>query len=114
VIAGLYFLLRDIALKGKVGAGVAGPIGILQLAGEAVRLGGIRLANFTAVLTINLAVLNILPIPALDGGRLVFLGLEKFRGKPIPRRVESMTHAAGMALLFILIILLTIYDIRRL
>lgn len=112
--AALYFLFRDL-LVGRVAApAIVGPVGIVQIAGEAAAVGILRLVHFAAILTINLAVLNILPIPALDGGRLVFLGIERARGKPIPRRIEQTFHAAGMAALIGLIILITIHDVRRL
>lgn len=112
--AALWFILKDLVTEGRVGPSVAGPIGIVQLAGEAARLGIVRLLNFAAILSINLAVLNVLPIPALDGGRLLFLGIERFRGKPVSRRTEQVAHAIGMAVLLGLIFLITIYDIRRL
>jgi regulator of sigma E protease len=112
--AALYFILRDLLMGGKISPSVAGPVGIVQMAGEAARLGALRLANFAAILTINLAVLNVLPIPALDGGRILFLAIERARGKPISRKVEQVLQQAGMAVLIGLILLITIYDIRRL
>lgn len=112
--AALYFVLKNLVTEGRVGPSIAGPVGIVNIAGEAARMGAIRLLNFAALLTINLAVLNILPIPALDGGRIAFLAVEKIRGKPVSHKIENATHAAGMALLLMLILLLTIYDIRRL
>ncbi len=112
--AALYFVFRDIFVEGKISPSIAGPVGIIRLAGEAAQLGILRLINFAAILTINLAVLNILPIPALDGGRIMFLGIEKLRKKPISQKVEQALHAAGMAILIALILLITIYDIKRL
>jgi regulator of sigma E protease len=112
--AALYFVLKDLITEGRIAPSIAGPVGIVQIAGEAAKLGVSRFINFIAILTINLAVLNILPIPALDGGRILFLILEKIRGKPISRKVEEIFHMTGMAILIGLIILITIYDIKRL
>jgi regulator of sigma E protease len=112
--AALYFVLKNLFVEGKVAPGIAGPVGIIQLAGQTFEMGVLRLINFAAVLSINLAVLNILPIPALDGGRILFLSIERLRGKPIPPKVEQAFHAAGMAVLIALILLITVYDIRRL
>lgn len=114
VVAGLGRLVKDLVATRKVSEGVAGPIGIVGVAGEAAKMGWVRLALFAALLTINLAVLNFLPLPALDGGRALFIAVEKLRGRPLPRRLETATHAAGMAILLILIILISIQDIRRL
>lgn len=114
VVAALGRIVKDLVSQGKVTEGVAGPIGIVGVAGEAARLGITRLILFAALITINLSVLNFLPIPALDGGRILFLVLEKIRGKPISRRFETATHAIGMAILLTLIILISIQDIRRL
>lgn len=112
--AALYYIVRDLFLEGKVSPSVAGPVGIIQMAGEVARLGITRFLNFAAILTINLAVLNILPFPALDGGRILFLAIERARGKPISRRIEQALHAAGIAVLVGLMFLITVYDLRRL
>ena len=63
--------------------GVAGPVGIIQLIGESARVGLVYLLNLTAIISINLGLLNLFPIPALDGSKLIFLGIEALRGKPI-------------------------------
>ena len=70
--------------------------------------------RITALLSINLAVMNLLPLPALDGGRILFLGIEKLRGKPISRKVEGYINMIGLLALFGLMILLTYQDIARL
>ncbi|MFN7088419.1 MAG: M50 family metallopeptidase [Candidatus Paceibacteria bacterium] len=114
ILVALYDLLKNLFATGKIPEGVAGPIGIASITGEVFKLGIIRLLNFTALLSINLAVLNILPIPALDGGRVFFVVLEKLIGRPISRRLEATSHALGMAILLTLIMLISIHDIRRL
>ena len=63
------------------------------------------LIQWSAALSVNLGVINLLPIPAMDGGRLVFLGLEAIRGKPIDSNKEGMVHFIGFALLFLLVII---------
>ena len=66
------------------------------------------------LISINLGIMNILPIPALDGGRFLFMVIEAVRGKPIPPEKEGMIHMAGLVLLFSLMILLTVMDLRKL
>jgi len=97
-----------------VGGEIAGPIGIAQVAGQAARYGVIALLEFMSILSLNLAVLNLLPIPALDGGRLVFVFIEKIFGRPVRPAFEKSTHQIGMIILFTLLILISIHDILRL
>ena len=74
----------------------------------------LTMLNMTILITANLGVMNLLPLPALDGGRLVFLIIEAVRGKPINREAEGMVHFAGILLLFGLMILITFKDVRGL
>lgn len=95
-------------------ADISGPVGIAVLSREAARLGIVYLMQFTAILSINLAILNILPFPALDGGRLVFLAIEKMRGgKPVKKEIESLLNTAGFFLLILLMVWITWKDIIR-
>lgn len=94
-----------------VEAEVAGPVGIAVLTGEVARLGFAHLLQFAAMLSINLAVINVLPIPALDGGRVAFLVLELIRRKPTTPRVEQIVHGTGFAILLILVVIVTLKDI---
>ncbi|OGG11522.1 hypothetical protein A2Z00_02735 [Candidatus Gottesmanbacteria bacterium RBG_13_45_10] len=96
------------------GADVAGPIGIAQVTGQAVKFGWAAVLEFMSILSLNLAVLNILPIPALDGGRLLFVVIEKILGRKVRPAFEQSTHQIGMIILFILIILISINDVLRL
>lgn len=91
----------------------SGPVGIAVITGRVAKLGFVYLLQFTALLSVNLAVINILPIPALDGGRLVFLLIEKFRGKGVRPFVEAAIHRMAFMLLILLIIIITIQDIGR-
>ncbi len=93
---------------------IGGPIFIAQIAGETARQGILSLFSFTALLSVNLALLNLLPIPALDGGHLLFLLIEKLRGKPLSLKQRSIIQQIGMAFLLLLIILVTYNDIFRL
>ena len=95
---------------------ISGPIGIAQITGEVTQQGGIRGWLVLAVLfSINLAILNILPIPMLDGGRLLFVGIEWVRrGKRIPPEKEGLVHLIGFVVLIGLIILISANDINRL
>ena len=74
----------------------------------------LNLANFAILLSANLGVLNLLPLPALDGGRLLFLLIEAVRGKPIDREKEGYVHMVGMVLLMILMVLVLFNDIVKL
>ena len=99
---------------GTAPAVVTGPIGIAQLTGEVAKAGLSPLLEFAAFLSINLAIINILPLPALDGGRLVFVLLEWMRrGKRVPARVEGFIHMVGFALLITLVMAVTYQDIIR-
>ncbi len=93
---------------------VTGPVGIAQITGEVAQAGLSPLLEFAAFLSINLAIINLLPLPALDGGRIAFVFLEWVRrGKRVPARIEGMIHMAGFALLIGFILLVTYQDILR-
>ena len=95
---------------------LSGPVGIAQITGEVTQQGGLRGWLILSILfSINLAILNLLPIPMLDGGRLVFVGLEWIRGgKRVPPEREGMVHLIGFAVLIGLILIITYQDIARL
>lgn len=114
-IAWTIFSFIASAFRGLVGLeGVMGPIGIVGATGTVAKLGFSYLLGFIALLSINLAILNIIPFPALDGGRLLFLLIEKIKGSPINPRFSSIVHGVGMALLLILMLAITYRDILRL
>lgn len=93
---------------------VAGPVGIAGLVGDAAAYGAATLATFIAVISLNLAVINLLPVPALDGGRLVFVAVEAVRGKAIDPVWAQRVNVAGFALLMLLMLIITYRDIARL
>jgi len=102
------------ALSGqKVSDEVAGPIGIAQVTGEAARIGPSAVLNLMSILSLSLALLNVLPIPALDGGRLFFIVIEAIIGKPVRASWERNAHQIGMLLLLLFIVLVTLNDITR-
>lgn len=92
---------------------LSGPVGIFQFTGQAAQSGIYMLVHWTAFLSINLGIMNLLPIPALDGGRLLFIGLEALRGRPIDPQKEGIVHFIGFALLMLLILVVTWNDIQR-
>lgn len=94
--------------------GVSGPIGIIQLIQESARYGIIYLVNLTALISINLGLLNLIPIPALDGSRLLFLAVEAVRGRPVNPEKENFVHLIGFVLLMLLMVIITYRDILRL
>jgi regulator of sigma E protease len=97
---------------------VSGPVGIAGAVGMILDLGGaqaiIQLLNLLGLLSLSLAMMNILPFPALDGGRLAFLLVEAVTGRKIPSRVENLINQAGMALLLLFIILVSFNDVTKL
>ena len=109
-------------LRGKLGADdVAGPVGMAQIVDEVVEEtapGGpllvfMNMVNLAMLLSVSLGVMNLLPLPALDGGRLLFLLLEVIRGKPIPPEKEGLIHMAGFIALMILMVFVMFNDIQR-
>ena len=114
IILAFYSLIRDLIIGVSVSGQVAGPVGIATLTGQVASLGITYLLQFMALLSLNLALVNILPFPALGGGRLLFLLIEKFKGKPVRQSVETWIHTIGFWLLIVLILVITYKDIMRL
>jgi len=106
-ISGLYGLIRS----GEGLSSLGGPVKIAQLTGEVTRLGLGYVIQFTAYLSVNLAILNIIPFPALDGGRILFLLIEKIRRKPNNPKIEAMVNTIGFLVLLALIALISIKDV---
>lgn len=113
VVGGFVGIIKNL-FAGQVPQGVAGPVGIYALTSEAASFGFLAMINFLGILSVNLAILNILPFPALDGGRLLFIGIESVVGKKIVPKVEATIHTIGMIILIILILAVTAQDIKRL
>ncbi|KKT66050.1 MAG: Site-2 protease, Metallo peptidase, MEROPS family M50B, partial [Candidatus Curtissbacteria bacterium GW2011_GWC1_44_33] len=113
VIAGLIKIITDL-FAGQAPRDLAGPVGIFAITSEAARLGALPLINFVGILSVNLAILNILPFPALDGGRLLFVFIEGIMGRKVVPKVEAVIHTIGMIILILLILAITARDIQRL
>lgn len=114
IIVGFFELIKNLLITGRVSQEVAGPVGIAVLTGQAINLGFIYLLQLIALISLNLAVLNLVPFPALDGGRLLFLGIEKIKGSKIDPKVENSIHSIGLILLLALAALITYRDILKL
>lgn len=93
---------------------LSGPVGIYDMTDQVAESGTTNLLRWAALLSINLGIVNLLPIPALDGGRLLFLFIEALRGKPIDRQKEGIVHFIGFSLLMLLMLVVTWNDIQRL
>jgi len=99
---------------GGTGLQVTGPIGIAELTGEFAKAGMSALLEFTALISINLAIINLFPFPGLDGGRLVFVALEWVRrGRRIPPQKEGLVHLIGFIILIGILVVVSYYDIIR-
>ena len=93
---------------------LSGPIGIYKIVGASAKSGLINLIYLTGYLCVNVGIINIIPLPAFDGGRILFLIIEKIKGKPVSPKVENTIHSIGMVLLMILMVAITINDIIKL
>jgi len=113
IAKGFAELIKNLIISGRVPQDISGPVGIAVLTGQAAQLGFIYLLNLVALISLNLVVLNILPFPALDGGRLLFLGIEKIKGSKVNPKIENAIHGAGLAILLFLVILITYRDILK-
>lgn len=114
ITVGIVSLLADAVTFRADFSQVAGPVGIVGLVGEASAYGITALLMFTAFISLNLAVINILPFPALDGGRLVIVGIEALKGSSINPQYVAITNMIGFALLMLLMVAVTWNDIVRL
>jgi regulator of sigma E protease len=113
IVVALFTIIKNLILGAGVPEGVAGPIGVAVWTGQLVDLGWMYVLNFIAILSLNLAIINFLPFPALDGGRVLFLVIEKLRGKPVDQRIENLIHSIGFILLILLMVLITYSDVVK-
>jgi len=112
-IVGFANIIKD-AFVGNVGLDVvAGPIGIYSLVGQAQSLGFTYLLGITALISISLGIINLVPFPALDGGRLLFLIIETVKGSPIKPQVANTLNYVGFAILLLLMVLVTYGDLLK-
>lgn len=113
ILSGFGALLHSLFAEARVPQDLSGPVGIAVLTGKVVNLGWIYVVQFAALLSLNLAIINILPIPALDGGRLLFVIIEKLRGKANDEKTEAIAHQIGFLLLMLLVLAVTYRDLAR-
>ena len=114
IFVSFFLLIKGLIFGQGLAFGVAGPVGIASIIGDSARLGVPYLINITAMISLSLAAMNILPISALDGGRLFFVLVEKVIGKPVPLKYEQLAHTIGFLLLLFLIVIVTFRDIMGL
>lgn len=112
-VMGYATIIKNVFVTGRAGVELSGPVGIAVITGKAAKSGFTYLMQFVALISINLAVLNIIPFPALDGGRLLFVGIEKLKGKPVSKKIEGAINSAGFALLILLMIYVTTKDVIK-
>jgi regulator of sigma E protease len=109
--------LRGFARMFRVGLSpseIAGPVGIVAIGGAVAQTGLTNLIRFAAFLSINLFIINMLPLPALDGGRIAFILLEKLRGgKRFAPQTEGLVHLIGMLLILVFTVVVSYFDIVR-
>ncbi len=108
IIVGLWKIIT-----GSAPLEVAGPLGIAQMAGEAAKSGWVNLLNFSSLLSVYIGFLNLLPLPVLDGGVLLLLGIEKLRGKPLEKEKMQIIYYIGISILLILFLFGTYSDLLR-
>ena len=108
------FTLLGTLISGKFSIDdLSGPVGIYKATEEVAQSGVYNLMYWAALLSINLGIMNLLPLPALDGGRLLFFLFEAIRGKPVDKQKEGMVHFVGIMLLMVLMVVVTWNDIQR-
>lgn len=112
-VQGLWHLVVQLFVRGSIPQDIAGPVGIVSFAEKTASVGFVFLLNLLSLISINLAVMNLLPFPALDGGRFLFILIEKIKGSPVPRTAEAWVNGIGFIILIALMIVVTIKDISR-
>lgn len=113
-VVGFYNLIYSAIIGQGSMSALTGPVGIVGVVGDAAKFGFIYLLSFTALISINLAVINLIPFPALDGGRLLFLLIEKIKGSRINPKVADVVNTVGFGLLMLLMAVITYHDIAKL
>ncbi len=113
-IKGLGQIIASLFGYGDIKGSVSGPVGIAKQVGVAANFGFAFLLNFITLISINLGVINLFPFPALDGGRLLFLLIEKIKGSRISAKTTNIVNAAGFGILILLMIIVTIKDVIKL
>ena len=113
-VVGFYTLIHDAVVGSGDISSVTGPVGIVKIVGSAYDIGFIYLLSFSAIISVNLAVINLIPFPALDGGRLLFLLIEKIKGSSINQKFANTANFVGFCILIGLMLIVTYHDIVKL
>ncbi len=114
IFGGLYTLIHDGILGRADVSQLSGPVGIARLVGDASKLGFVYLLSFTAFISLNLAALNLIPFPALDGGRVLFVIIEAIIRRPISPKVANTFNAIGFGILILFMLFITYKDVAKL
>jgi len=113
ILVAFFEIIKNLIFTQSAGVDVAGPIGIAVLTGQVAKLGFVYVLNFAAIISINLGIINFIPFPALDGGRVLFLAIEKIRGKPMRENIEAVFNNVGFLILIGLVLVVTFMDVSR-
>lgn len=113
MLSAFWGIITNLIFGKGLTADVAGPVGIAVLTKQVTTLGLVYILQFAAILSINLGIINALPIPALDGGRILFILIEKIKGSPVSQKVEQIIHTTGFILLLSLMALITLRDVWK-
>lgn len=114
IVQSLITLIINLFTQGSIGMDIVGPVGIITIAQHTQEIGLAYLLQLLSLISLNLAIVNLIPFPALDGGRVLFLMVEKIKGSPIPKRFEMVANGIGFLLLLVLMVFVTVRDIGRL
>lgn len=114
IAASFVALFSQIFVRPEIIQSIAGPVGIVSLATQASSLGFVYFLQLLAIISLNLTVLNLIPFPALDGGRAIFLIIEKIKGSSISANIQRNINAVGFVLLILLMIVVTVQDVGKL
>jgi regulator of sigma E protease len=114
ILAAFGNLAQQIFTHASLPQGVVGPVGIFGVAQETGKIGLVYLLQFIGIISINLAVVDLIPFPALDGGRFLMVLIEKIKGSPVPQKLETWVNGLGFAFLLLLMALLTVRDVWNL
>lgn len=113
IIMAFASIIWGLITTGKTAADVSGPVGIAVMTQQAAAMGFLTVLNFMALISVNLAIINALPLPALDGGRIVFLLVEKIKGSPLNQKWEAKANNVGFMVLMGLMVLVTFKDVAK-
>jgi regulator of sigma E protease len=111
---GLYTLIREGLIGHGSLASITGPVGLVGIVGDAYKFGFIYLLSVAALISVNLAIINLLPIPGLDGGRLFILLIEKIKGTRVNPKIINIVTMASLAILILLVLVITYHDVVKL